>query len=196
MPENMSPMAPAEVIAGVCAALSNDRADDARALIATEYPHIPVVKVGRSYSKRESVAVFARDGYIDRYTGQRLVFPGTLRLLWLLLPAELPYHPHWTMEVCHRMWWDLFPTIDHVVPVARGGEDAEPNLVTTSMLRNQAKANWTLDELGWELLPPGDLAEWDGLTGWCVQYLADHSELAGLDAGLREWASAARRLGP
>lgn len=192
----MTPMAQAEVIASVCAALSNDQADDARALIATEYPHIPVVAVGRRYSKREFVAVFSRDGYIDRYSGQRLVFPGTLRLLSLLLPAELPYHPNWKTEACHRMWWDLYPTIDHVVPVARGGEDAEPNWVTTSMLRNAAKANWTLDELDWELLPPGDLAEWDGLTGWCLQYLTDHSELAGLDAGLRQWSAAARRPGP
>jgi len=69
----MTPMAHAAVIARVCAALSNDQADDARALIATEYPHIPVVAVGRRYSKREFVAVFARDGYIDRYSGQRLV---------------------------------------------------------------------------------------------------------------------------
>ena len=40
-------------------------------------------------------------------------------------------------------------TIDHVIPVARGGADDESNVVTTSMLRNSAKSNWLLDEVGW-----------------------------------------------
>jgi hypothetical protein len=34
------------------------------------------------------MAVFARDGFVDRYSGERLVFPGTLRLLAKLLPNE------------------------------------------------------------------------------------------------------------
>jgi len=94
------------------------------------------------------------------------------------------------------MWWDQYPSIDHIVPVARGGEDSEPNWVTTSMLRNAAKGSWSLAQLGWELRPPGDLADWDGLTGWCLDYLTNHPELASQDTGLRQWATAARRVRP
>ena len=60
-------------------------------------------------------------------------------------------------------YWELFPTIDHIVPVARGGSDTDSNRVTTSMMRNAAKAHWTLEELDWSLHPPGDIRKWDGL---------------------------------
>lgn len=68
-------------------------------------------------------------------------------------------------------YWELFPTIDHVVPIARGGADNDANWVSTSMLRNSAKANWTLEELGWQLRPPGDFSRWDGLMGWFLEFI-------------------------
>lgn len=51
------------------------------------------------------------------------------------------------MSECHIVYWELFPTIDHIVPVARGGRNSEENWVSTSMLRNSAKFNGTLEEL-------------------------------------------------
>jgi len=68
--------------------------------------------------------------------------------------------------LAHSGYWELFPTIDHITPVARGGTNEESNLATTSMVRNAAKANFTLEELGWKLFPKGDATEWDGLTRW------------------------------
>jgi hypothetical protein len=106
---------------------------------------------------------FHQDGFIDCYSGQRLIFPGTLRLLSLCLPEEFPFHSNWKMDRTHPAFWELFPTIDHIVPIARGGEDAETNWVTTSQLQNSAKANWTLKELRWTLVPAGSVEEWDGL---------------------------------
>lgn len=103
---------------------------------------------GRRYTELQSLEVFARDGFVDRYSGQRLVFPGILRLLSRLLPQEFPFHPNWKMAQTHRAYWELFPTIDHVLPVARGAADSEANWVTTSMLRNAAKANGKLQEVG------------------------------------------------
>jgi hypothetical protein len=41
------------------------------------------------------------------------------------------------------------------------------------MLTNSIKANWTLEELQWELHPPGDPRDWDGMVGWLVQRIAD-----------------------
>jgi hypothetical protein len=62
------------------------------------------------------------------------------------------------------------------MPVARGGEDENENRVTTSMLRNSAKANWLLEELGWELYPVGELKEWDGMINWFIKYVNNHPE--------------------
>ena len=154
-----------EVIRSVCDALSDDRDDAARAIIKQQWPFVPIVSAGRRYTYTQRVRIFLRDGCIDRYKGHRLVFPGTLRLLSLRFPQELPFQPHWKMNECHQMWWELYPTIDHVVPIARGGVDDETNWVCVSMLTNAIKANWTLDELNWKSpLVPGQLAEWDGLT--------------------------------
>ena len=61
------------------------------------------------------------------------------------------------------------PTIDHIIPVAKGGTNDEDNLVTTSMLKNSAKSLHSLSELGWRLYPEGDLKEWDGLTKWFLE---------------------------
>ncbi|HEX6641798.1 MAG TPA: HNH endonuclease, partial [Thermoanaerobaculia bacterium] len=87
--------------------------------------------------------------------------------------------------------WELCPTLDHVVPIARGGSDDESNWVTTSMLRNSAKANWTLEELGWTVLPDEQLRKWDGLTNWFVGYLAKESRWR--DPYIRRWELAALR---
>jgi hypothetical protein len=58
---------------------------------------------------------------------------------------------NWKTDSCHFAFYELFPTIDHVVPISRGGEDEARNRVCTSMLRNAAKANFTIEELGWRM---------------------------------------------
>jgi hypothetical protein len=70
------------------------------------------------------------------------------------------------MESCHILHWTLWPSIDHLVPLARGGADDEGNWVTTSTLRNMSKGQATLEELGWRLHPAGRIEDWDGLMGW------------------------------
>jgi hypothetical protein len=161
-------------------------------ILRAEYPFISVTPEGRRYTEMQSLQVFRRDGFVDRYSGHRLVFPGVLRLLSRLLPQEFPFHPNWKMAETHPAYWELFPTIDHVVPVSRGGVDSDVNWVTTSMVRNAAKANWTLEELGWSLCPGGLLAEWDGLTESFLAFVdSDRSLLE--DAYLRRWHSAAVR---
>jgi hypothetical protein len=163
-------------------------------ILRLEYPFVPLAPVGRSYTELQSLQVFVRDGFVDRYSGQRLVFPGVFRLLSRLLPREFPFHPNWKMSETHPAYWQLFPTIDHVLPVVQGGADSEANWVTTSMLRNAAKANWTLEELGWHLQPPGSLTDWDGLTKLFLEFVdSDRSVLE--ERYLRRWHSAAVRAG-
>lgn len=161
------------IIESICDAIA--RGDNgAVATAAREYPFIAQTNAGRRYTVVEATRIFVRDGYIDRYSGARLVHPAVLRLISKLLPREFPFHRNWKMTETHPAYWELVPTVDHIVPVARGGVDSEENYLTTSMLHNAAKANWILEELGWSLVPPGDFSEWDGLTGWLVNYIEQH----------------------
>jgi hypothetical protein len=169
---------PADVLASVCSSVADGALDQAAAILTEGYPFTPLSNAGRRYTATESMRVFARDGFIDRYTGQRLIFPGTLRLLSQLLPEQFPFHNNWKTDLCHFGYYELFPTIDHLEPVSRGGADSVDNWVSTSMLKNAAKANFTLEELGWSLHPPGDLAQWDGLTNWFIRQLAKNAGLA------------------
>jgi HNH endonuclease len=154
-----------------------------------------LAKVERRYSVRRMLAAFTRDGFVDRYSGVRLVCVAALRLISKRLPDEFPFQTNWRTDTCHFAFWDLAPTIDHILPVSRGGTDDESNWATTSMLRNSAKANFTLEELGWSLCPRGDTKDWDGLLGWFIdQANADRTILD--DRYLRQWFSAASSTGP
>jgi hypothetical protein len=94
------------------------------------------------------------------------------------------------MTETHPACWELFPTIDHVQPVARSGADNETNWVTTSMLRNATKENWTLEELGWSLLPAGTLTHWDGLMSLFMEFAVSTPAVLE-DAYLQRWHTVA-----
>lgn len=84
----------------------------------------------------------------------------------------------------------LLPTIDHFAPVARSGTDTPDSWVTTSMLRNSAKSNWTLEELGWALHSAGEIQERDGLTGHFLEIIEIDRGLL-TNSYLRRWPRAA-----
>jgi len=65
------------------------------------------------------LAAFARDGFVDRYSGARLVCGATLRLISKRPPVQFPFQPNWRTDACHFAFWDLAPTIDHILPVSR-----------------------------------------------------------------------------
>ena len=158
-----------EVIAAACAAVSTGESERARAMIRQNYPFDPRVATKRQMQPLSMTRKFVADGFIDRYFGERLVFLPTLRLLSHFLGDAFPYHPNWKLDACHAAYYELGATIDHVVPVARGGDDTPLNRVTTSMLHNAIKARWTVEEVGWELLPAGDFTVWDRhVTVVCV----------------------------
>jgi hypothetical protein len=163
---------------------------EAAATLSNEYPFAPSAATKRAYGRVESTRVFIRDGFIDRYSGQRLVFPPVLRILSVRIPEACPFHPNWKTSVTHSSYWELSATVDHVVPVSRGGEDAEQNWITTSMARNSAKLSWTVEELGWSIYPAGEMTEWDGLLGWFLEYTAENPGLR-LNGSLKQWRRAA-----
>lgn len=183
----------AAVLAEVCQRLDGGSLDAASDTLRRRYPFVPPAPSRRSYTALRCARVFVRDGFIDRYSGARLVFPGVFRLLTLVLPEDFPADANWTYSRTHPAYWQLFPTLDHVNPIARGGMDADDNVVTTSMLRNAAKAHWTLAELGWSLYAAGSVADWDGLSSWFARYVDARPAVAAGSAYIRTWRRALAR---
>ena len=171
---------PSETLLAACEMIASNNVAGAASIISERYPFVPMVNAGRSYTPHQSLQVFLRDGFVDRYTGAKLINPAALRLLSALMPDEFPAHKNWKQSESHIAYWELFPTIDHLIPVARGGPDDAENWVTTSMLRNSAKSNALLDEIGWVLHPAGTLETWDGLTNWLIDYIAESDGLVSL----------------
>jgi hypothetical protein len=146
-----------------------DRKKDCIDFAMAHYPFASNTISKRQYSRYKMCKVFLRDGFIDRYSGDKLLFPGIIMLLSIEFPEIFKYHTNWKMSETHMVYWELFPTLDHVVPVARGGQDEENSWITTSMVRNSAKSNWTIEELGWKLYDKGQLDNWDGLTNYFLE---------------------------
>lgn len=165
------------VIANIASLLLTGDETAAKTLICQEYPHACYEVKKRTYTMLQKMKQFISDGFIDRYTGQKLLNPGILKVLSHYFPDDFPYHPHWKMSQTHIAYWELIPTIDHVYPIAKGGQDDEKNWVTTSMKNNSIKSNYTIDEIHWKLYPKGNIADWDGLTNLFFQLVENDRDL-------------------
>jgi hypothetical protein len=179
-----------DALSAVCRALSDEDRNAAVAILSQHYPFAPEEITKRRYGLLDATKIFVRDGFIDQYSGDRLVFPPVLRVLSAAFPLEFPYHPNWKTDATHPAYWEVAATIDHVIPVTRGGADDDSNWVTTSMARNFAKMNWRLDELGWKRQERGDMKSWDGLIYWFLEYIKAHPE-ALANSSIKQWHRAA-----
>ena len=166
-----------------------------RQILWSELPFEHLPRDHRSYTVKQKLRLFIRDGFIDRYSGDRLLNPGFLRVLSDLFPEEFPYQTNWKQTECHQEWWMRYPTVDHLVPIARGGKNEQDNWMTTSMLHNQAKLNWTLEELGWNLHEPGDMKEWDGMSSAFLS-IVDSRPMLLEHKYIAEWYKASKQLLP
>ena len=179
-----------DVIKSACNEVSEGHLEQAKSIITEQYPFEPLRNDGRKYGVQQKTDVFVRDGFVDRYSGEKLVFPPVLRLLSLLMPNEFPFHKNWKMSECHIGYWQLLPTLDHIIPVSRGGIDKASNWVCTSQLRNSAKSNWLLQEIGWKLHDPGNLDDWDGMMEWFLGYASEDDSILN-DPYIHSWHRAA-----
>lgn len=175
-----------QAIESAAKAILGSNLEIAKEIINTDYPFNKLISTERKYTDKQKMAQFIRDGFIDRYSGQKLLNPGILKVLSYYMPEEFPYHAHWKMEECHNAYWEFVPTLDHIYPVALGGADDETNWATTSMLHNSIKNNWTLEQLQWKLYPAGDYKDWDGLTKLFLQIVESDTELL-KDAYVKRW---------
>lgn len=179
-------MEKALLIKNICTWLLEDKRRDCIDLAMEKYPFVNNSSQKRQYSKYQMCKVFLRDGFIDRYSSDKLLFPGLIKILTIEFPDIFKYHRNWKMSDTHMVYWDLCPTVDHLIPVARGGEDNPSNWITTSMIRNSAKSNWTIEEIGWKLLNPGQLNEWDGLVHYFLELTEKNPDYE-KDKYVREW---------
>ena len=174
------------IISEITEMLLHGNKTSAEAIICQEYPHSPVEIEKRAYTMEQKMNQFICDGFIDRYTGEKLVNPGVLKIISHYFPDEFPYHPHWKMNKTHIAYWELIPTLDHIYPIAKGGRDEEKNWVTTSMKNNSIKSNYTIDEIHWKLYPKGKIEDWDGLTEILIRLVDNDKELL-KDPYIRSW---------
>lgn len=77
------PVNPAQVIARACEAISSADVATAASIIASDYPHTLLKRERRRKTIPAAVMikVFLRDRFVDRYTGQQLIFGPALHLL-------------------------------------------------------------------------------------------------------------------
>ena len=158
----------------------------AKEIINEEYTFQVVLIEKRGYSDKQKMEQFVKDGFIDRYSGQKLINPGLLKVMSYYMPDAFPYQAHWKMSECHRAYWEYVPTVDHIVPISLGGADDIKNRVTTSMLHNSIKSNWTLEQLNWKLYEPGKLEDYDGLTSLFIQLVNANKDML-KDNYIKKW---------
>lgn len=125
----------------------------------------PVPRKPEKWPTRAVIAaVYEADHYHCRYCGEKVVLTPVMRLLARLYPEQFPYQASWKGDSTHPAFVSRSATLDHVVPIADGGDPLErSNLVTACWGCNRRKGDLRLDEIGWSLIEPADPC-WMGLT--------------------------------
>ena len=120
---------------------------------------------GRSFAARRSAEVYRRDGFQCRYCG-RCVMPRPIaELMATLFPEDLAFHTHYKSGCVHPVFWTRVAEADHIFPGSLGGDWDDPmNHATACVACNVRKSNYTLEDLGWQLVAGGRDAGWDGMV--------------------------------
>ena len=87
-----------EIISEIAVHLLNNEQAKAKEIINSDYPHTPFTVEKRTYTTVQKMTQFVKDGFMDRYTGHKLVNPGMLKVISCYFPKEFPYQSHWKME--------------------------------------------------------------------------------------------------
>ena len=193
-PETMNSYHKAEVLAGVFPTLLLGNKEQALTTLTASWPFPPVKPGVRKIPANVKVQTFVRDKFQCRYYGTRTVHLGALRLLSHLFPQAFPFHPNWRREVTHPAYWEISSSCDHLIPVARGGDNRLENLVTACYRCNAQKGDWLLEE--WNMsLRDASTSTWDGLIHPFIQVMTHYSvQEKGLRRYYREAQQAIRIL--
>lgn len=175
----------ADVITHACLALEAGSVDAAKKIIRASFPFAQYVEKTR-LNEVAQLNIFRRDGFVDRYSGNKVFCPPVLSVLSEVLPEEFPCHKSWKYSETHQAYQIFWASVDKIVPAA--SSDDERNLVTTSYSNKLAKAGAQLKDIGWRLLTLEEIAgeRWDGMTGWFINYVQEHQNLL-KDSTLSKW---------
>ena len=168
-----------------------DKNEEAKAVINKELPFVPIHKDSRSYSSVKQMDQFFRDGFIDRYFGTKLINPGMLRIFSEKLPERFTFQSQGETFESYVVYRDFQPSMDHIIPISRGGTNDPSNWATTSVKGNSAKSIFTLEQLNWHLHTQGDIHEWDGLSGLFVALVEKEPDLKHIN-GVSGWYNATK----
>lgn len=123
--------------------------------------------VRKAIRQKLQLKIWVRDNWTCRYCGEPVFFLPTLNLLDKLSPNHGYNHPHSkTGSVLSLFQW-RWASVDHVVPVTKGGTNDEENLVTACWRCN---LNWNNKSVAQGKPQPNKLNEnaikvsWDGLS--------------------------------
>jgi hypothetical protein len=199
------------MIMDVCLALSDQGREEALKAIRSGYPfdpsarapnpicgcrpmdHGPTVISAWGERQEQKMRVFARDGFLDRFSGQPLIFPAVLRLLSREFPQDFPFHQYWRQGEVHAAYYELGACAAMLLPSVRGGAWEDGNLVTTTMPYLLARSDKTVDEAGWRLTREGFVDEWDGMSTWYLEYVDQNRELRNVNF-FNLWYNAAKKV--
>lgn len=140
----------------------------ARALAPIAYQRREI-EPRRSVGRTQRCRIWIRDHFRCRYCSGKVIPNSLLELLSDIYPDDFPYNLNWKGGITHPAFEARAAMADHVVPGSAGGAwlDDE-NLVTACNPCNSIKADFTLEQLGWELQPIAN-DDWDGLTKYYIR---------------------------
>ena len=139
--------------------------DEEAALAAvTEICFVPPKRIKGWPAKSVIAKIYARDHYHCRYCGERVILTAVMHLVSKLYPEQFPFHRNWKADSTHPAFISRSATLDHVEPIAGGGDPVDPdNLVTACWNCNRRKGDLRIDQIGWSLTEPHN-KDWKGLT--------------------------------
>ena len=121
------------VISNITSLLLEGNETASKAVLQQEYPHTQAEIEKRAYTMAQKMNQFISDGFIDRYSGQKLLNPGILKILSHYFPEDFPYHPHWKMTNTH-------------IAYACGSEPVAMSRQPISIVQNTITANAKIHE--------------------------------------------------
>lgn len=119
----------------------------------------------RMPSGNGQAAIFARDGWRCRYCGTRVISTKARKVFTERFPEETHW-VSWQRYGGHSALLSQGASLDHVLPISRGGKNVDCNFVTACGTCQFGRNQWTLEEVGFT--DPRDRQPvrdgWDGLT--------------------------------
>ena len=120
----------------------------------------------KSIPRKSQAFIFQRDQWICRYCGIEVLFSPVLKALGEKYPDHSYYHRNGRRDKMAKLLLDKCACVDHVNPVASGGENEIENMVCACWECNTKKSNdidpiWLEEMIPLEKIKPSD--GWDGM---------------------------------